>query len=88
MEPILYLAKWKDGSFAFLFGAPNGMFDALDRIAPPSEAEVKVVPIELMNNLYFDQKKGTHHFEFSDNVEAGLWRECQKQVWPLEALGS
>jgi hypothetical protein len=88
MEHEIYLAKWKDGSFTFLFGASNGMFDALDRIGPPSEAEVKVLPWDLMNELYFNQKKGTCHFEFSDDVEGYLWHESTKQVWPLEALGS
>lgn len=88
MEPKLYLVRWRGESFTFMFGAPNGMFDALDRIGSPSDAEVKIIPIELMENLYLDEIKKTGQFKFNDDVEDLLWNRLSKQVWPLEALGS
>jgi hypothetical protein len=84
----IYLVKWKSGSFSFLFSAKEGMFCELDKIGAPSDAEVRIVPPELMQEVTFDQKEDSGYFEISVDVEHMLWRECTKQVWPLESLGS
>src|SRR5438552_2869336 len=49
----IYLVKWKSGGFAFLFSAKEGMFCELDKIGSPSEAEVRIVPPELMQEVTF-----------------------------------
>ena len=88
MESPVYLVKWKSGSFSFLFSAKEGIFCELDKIGAPSEAEVRLVPGELMHQVTFDQQEDSGYFEISVDVEHTLWRKCTKQVWPLEALGS
>ncbi len=88
MPDQIYLVKWKSGTFSLLFSAEHGLFDALDKIGAPSEAEVRILPPELMREVTFDQKEDTGYFEISVEVEHMLWRECKQQVWPLEALGS
>jgi hypothetical protein len=88
MSTGIYLAKWNDGSFSFFFGeSQKTMLHALDKIGDPSDAEVRIVPPSLMRNVTFDQKE-PGLFEIDADVEHMLWRECKKQVWPLEALGS
>ena len=85
----IYLAKWKDGSFTFFFGeSQETLLHALDKIGDPGEAEVRVVPPEIMSEFTFDQQDEPGIFEIDADVELMLWRECKKQVWPLEALGS
>ncbi len=86
----IYLARWKDGTFTFLFGQnQKTILHALDATGDPGEAEVRVVPPALMRNVTFDQKKkNSDMFEIDADVELMIWRECKRQVWPLEALGS
>lgn len=89
MSDFVYLAKWCDGTFSFMFGQDQKtLLFALDRIGDPSDAQVRVVPPELMREISFDEKKETGHFEISEEVERVLWQKCAKQVWPLESLGS
>ena len=64
------------------------MFLALDEIGRPSLAEVRIVPPDLMSEVFFDQKERPRHFVISVEVEHMLWRKCKKQLWPLESLGS
>ena len=88
MDDRIFLVKWKCGTFSFMFGFEHGMFDALDRIGSPSEAEVRILPLELMRGVYIDQFEDSERFEVSVEVGEMLWPECKKQVWPLEELGS
>ena len=90
MSIEIYLARWNDGTFTFLFGQnQKTLLHALDAIGDPAEAEVRVVPPEQMRAVTFDQKKkGADEFEIDADVELMIWRECRRQVWPLEALGS
>ena len=88
MSDSIHLVKWKSGTFSFMFSAEHGLFHTLDKIGSPSDAEVRIIPPDLMREVTFDQKEGAGHFEISVEVEMMLWRECKKQVWPLESLGS
>jgi hypothetical protein len=74
MPDQIYLVKWRSGTFSLLFSAEHGLFDALDKFGTPSEAEVRIVPPELMREVTFDQKQATGHFEISVEVEHMLWR--------------
>ncbi len=84
-----YLAKWKDGSFTFFFGeSQKTLLHALDKIGDPADAEVRVVSPEMMSEVTFDQQEEPGIFAIDADVEHMLWQKCDKQVWPLEALGS
>jgi hypothetical protein len=90
MKTEIYIARWKDGTFTFLFGqTQKTLLHALDAIDDPEEAEVRAVPPEVMREVTFDQKKkDSDKFEIDAEVEEMIWRECKQQIWPLEALGS
>ena len=89
MGTEIYLVRWKDGSFSFLFDQSHEtLFLALDEIGRPSLAEVRLVPPNLMSGVFFDQKDDLGHFVINVEVEHTLWRKCTKQLWPLESLGS
>ena len=89
MGAEIYLVRWKDGSFSFLFDqSQETLFLALDEIGRPSLAEVRVVPPDLMSGVFFDQRDDLGCFTISVEVEHMLWRKCKKQIWPLESLGS
>jgi hypothetical protein len=90
LESQVLLARWKDGTFTFLFAQDQqSLPDALDVIGDPAGAEVRVVPFELLQEVTFNQpEKGAAHFEINVGVEREIWRKCVRQVWPLEALGS
>lgn len=85
----IYLVKWRDGTFSFLFGQnQQTLLHALDRLGDPSDAEVRVAPPELMAEFTLDQNDEPNVFEIDAEVEPMIWQQCPKQVWPLEALGS
>jgi hypothetical protein len=90
MKTEIYLARWKDETFTFLFEQDQQtMLDALDAIGDPAEAEVRRVSPALLREVTFDQKKkGSDVFEIDTDVESVIWRKCEKRVWPLEDLGS
>ena len=90
MSTEIYLARWKDGTFTFFFDqSQRTLLHALDTIGDPAEAEVREVPAKLMRAVTFDQKKkGKEEFEIDTDVDSCIWRQCKKQVWPLEDLGS
>ena len=90
LESQVLLARWKDGTFTFLFAQDQkSLPHVLDTIGDPASAEVRVVPFELLQEVTFDQReKGDAQFAISVPVERELWRKCTRQVWPLEALGS
>ena len=90
LEHQVLLARWKDGTFTFLFGQDQkSLLHALDAFGDPASAEVRVVPFGLLQAVTLNQpEKGDAHFEINVGVERELWRKCTRQVWPLEALGS
>lgn len=90
MATVIYLARWKDGTFTFFFGQnQKTLLHALDAVGDPAEAEVRAVPLALMRPITFDQKKrGSDHYDIDVEAEMMIWRKCKKQVWPLEVLGS
>lgn len=90
LETQVLLARWKDGSFTFLFAQDQkSLSQALDVISDPDGAEVRVVPPDLLREVTFNQReKGDVHFEINVGVERELWRKCSRTVWPLEALQS
>jgi hypothetical protein len=89
MGTEIYLVRWKDGSFSFLFEQSQETLSyALDAIGNPSNAEVRKVMPDLMRDVYFDQRDALGHFAVSIEIEHMLWRKCTKQIWPLESLGS
>jgi hypothetical protein len=89
MDTEIFLVRWRDGSFTFLFGeSQETLFLALEPIGEPCDAEVRVVPPDLMSGVFFDQEKEFGIFVISVEIEHTLWRKCTKQLCPLEALGS
>ena len=82
----IYIVRWKDQSYSLMFGAPEGMLKALDRIGDPADAEVRVVPSEVDSELWLDQVRDGR-INLSLDL-ADIWQRSSKQVWPLEALGS
>jgi len=83
------IVRWRDGSFSFLFDqSQETLFLALDMIGEPSDAEVRVMPPDLMSGIFFDQEKEFGLFVISVEIEHTLWRKCTKQLWPLESLDS
>ena len=90
MKTEIYLARWKDGTFTFLFEqSQKTMLHALDVIGDPAEAEVRRVSPALLREVTFDQKKKSSDvFEIDTDVELLIWLKCKKKVWPLEDLGS
>lgn len=82
----IYIVRWKGETYSLLFGAPEGMLKALDRIGDPSDAEVRVISSEGLRELWLDQHDDGRielSLDFQD-----IWRQSPKLVWPLEALGS
>jgi hypothetical protein len=89
MGTEIYLVRWRDGSFSFLFDqSQETLFLALDPIGEPSDAEVRIMPPGLISGVFFDQEKDLGLFTISVDIEHTLWQKCTKQIWPLESLGS
>jgi hypothetical protein len=89
----IYLVRWKDGSFSFLFDqSQETLFLALDPIGEPSDAEVRLLPPDLMSGVFFDQEKEFGHFSgsalksntrYGENAPSsfGLWNHLAPEKW-------
>ena len=88
MPDKVYLVKWRNGTFSFLFNIENGLIKTLDNIAEPSGMEVRVVPPELMHKVTFDQNDDIGLYSVSVDVEEMIWQQCAKHPWPIEPRNS
>ena len=82
------IAQWTDGTYSIHLGtASYQVYDILDELGDPGDAEVRVIPSKFAGFLCLNQKERDGAFkiepcEYFFGVDQ-LWAACTKVVWPL-----